>query len=96
MIKFAFMINRAEGMSVEDFVEHHRRIHGPLFASIPEAGQYVRKYTVSHPVATEKYPAATYDGLTEIWFDNWETTTPSSRRRTTSRRSIPTRRRSST
>lgn len=71
MIKFVYMINKVEGMSTEAFVDHHRNRHAPLFTSIPEARQFVRKYTVSHPVAAEGYPAPAYDGLTEIWFDNW-------------------------
>ncbi|MBT3151000.1 EthD domain-containing protein [Streptomyces sp. CHD11] len=71
MIKFAFMINRLDGMSFEDFVEYHRDRHAPLFTSIPEARQYVKKYAVSHPVAAEGYPNPAYDGLTEIWFDSW-------------------------
>ena len=72
MIKFAFMINRIEGMSRDDFVAYHRERHAPLFTSIPEARQYVKKYTVSHPVPAEGYPGAAYDGLTEIWFESWE------------------------
>ncbi len=72
MIKFAFMINRVPDMDVDQFVKHHRDQHGPLFASIPEAAKYVRKYTVSHPVPAEGYPAPAYDGLTEIWFDSWD------------------------
>lgn len=71
MIKFAFLINRVEGMSVEEFVDHHRNHHAPLFTSIPEAARYVRKYTVSHPVPAPNYPPTAYDGLTEIWFDDW-------------------------
>lgn len=71
VIKFAFMINRIDGMSFEEFVEHHRNRHAPLFTSIPEAQQYVKKYTVSHPVPAEGYPSPAYDGLTEIWFESW-------------------------
>lgn len=71
MIKFVFMINRIDGMTFEEFVEHHRNRHAPLFTSIPEARQYVKKYTVSHPVPAEEYPNPAYDGLTEIWFDSW-------------------------
>lgn len=72
MIKLVFLINRLPGMSVEDFRRHHRDSHAPLFTSIPEAAQYVRKYAISHPVSAPNYPAPTYDGLTEIWFDSWE------------------------
>jgi uncharacterized protein (TIGR02118 family) len=71
MLKFAYMINRVEGMSFEQFVEHHRNRHAPLFTSIPEARRHVKKYTVSHPVPAGNYPAPAYDGLTEIWFENW-------------------------
>ncbi|MEV0848925.1 EthD domain-containing protein [Streptomyces sp. NPDC049954] len=71
MIKFAFMINRVDGMSFEEFVEYHRNRHAPLFTSIPEARQYVKKYTVSHAVPAEGYPSPAYDGLTEIWFESW-------------------------
>lgn len=71
MIKFVYLINRIEGMSRDEFVEYHRDRHAPLFTSIPEAKRYVRKYTVSHPVPAESYPAPAYDGLTEIWFDSW-------------------------
>ncbi|MGW4103488.1 EthD domain-containing protein [Streptomyces sp. NPDC004976] len=71
VIKLAFMINRVDGMTFREFVEHHRNHHAPLFTSVPEARQYVKKYTVSHPVAAEGYPRPAYDGLTEIWFDSW-------------------------
>jgi uncharacterized protein (TIGR02118 family) len=71
VIKFAFLVNRIEGMSVEDFVDYHRNHHAPLFASIPETQQYVTKYTISHPILAENYPAPAYDGLTEIWFESW-------------------------
>lgn len=68
MIKFVYLINRVEGMSVERFVEHHREHHAPLFTSVPEARQYVSRYTVSHPVPAASCPAPAYDGVTEIWF----------------------------
>jgi len=72
MIKFAYLVKRVESMSFAQFVEYHREHHAPLFTSIPEARQYVRKYTVSHPVPAPSYPGPVFDGLTEIWFDNWD------------------------
>ncbi|MGW2134341.1 EthD domain-containing protein [Streptomyces coelicoflavus] len=72
MLKLIFMINRIEGTSYERFVRYHRDRHAPLFTSIPEAERYVRKYTVSHPVPAGNYPPRAYDGLTEIWFEDWE------------------------
>jgi uncharacterized protein (TIGR02118 family) len=71
VIKLAFMIKRVAGMSAEEFVDYHRNHHAPLFASIPECAQYVKKYAVSHPIPAPGYPAPAYDGLTEIWFDDW-------------------------
>lgn len=71
MIKLAFMVKRRGGMSHDEFVDYHRNRHAPLFASIPESTQYVRRYAVSHPVPNETYPEPEYDGLTEIWFDSW-------------------------
>ncbi|MCA2217513.1 EthD domain-containing protein [Jidongwangia harbinensis] len=71
MIKFVYLINRLEGMTLEQFVDYHRTHHAPLFTSIPEAQQYVKRYTVSHPVPAGSYPTPAFDGLTEIWFDNW-------------------------
>lgn len=71
MLKFVFMINRVGDMSFEEFVDHHRNRHAPLFTSIPEARRYVKRYTVSHPVPAVNHPAPAYDGLTEIWFEDW-------------------------
>ncbi|GAA0979063.1 MULTISPECIES: EthD domain-containing protein [Nocardiopsidaceae] len=71
MIKFVYLVNRVEGMEIDEFVDHHRNRHAPLFTSIPEALRYVKKYAVSHPVSAEGYPEPAYDGLTEIWFENW-------------------------
>ncbi|MGW1062819.1 EthD domain-containing protein [Micromonospora rubida] len=71
MIKFVYLINRAEGLSFEQFVDYHRNHHAPLFTSIPEAQQLVKRYTVSHPVPADSYPAPAFDGLTEIWFGSW-------------------------
>jgi uncharacterized protein (TIGR02118 family) len=73
MIKLAFMVKRVPTMTFDEFVDYHRNHHAPLFASIPESKQYVRKYTVSHPIPADGYQAPAYDGLTEIWFDDWAT-----------------------
>jgi hypothetical protein len=71
VIKFAFMINRIPGTSREDFEAHYRK-HGGLMASIPEAAQFIQRYTVSVPVAAPGFPDPAYDGLTELWFENWD------------------------
>ncbi|ACU36769.1 EthD domain-containing protein [Actinosynnema pretiosum subsp. pretiosum] len=71
MLKFVYLVNRVEGMSAEEFVRYHRERHAPLFASIPEARELVRKYAISHPVPAPDHPAPAYDSVTEIWFDDW-------------------------
>ncbi|ONI78317.1 ethyl tert-butyl ether degradation protein EthD [Kribbella sp. ALI-6-A] len=71
MIKFVYLVKRAEHLTFEEFVKYHRESHAPLFKSIPEAAKYVRRYTVSHPVPAEQYPAPGWDSVVEIWFDSW-------------------------
>lgn len=73
MLKFTFLIRRLEGMSREEFVNYHRNHHAPLFMSIPESAQYVKKYVVSHPVAEiAGFPAADYDAVTDIYFSSMD------------------------
>lgn len=59
-------------MSREAFIDYHRNHHAPLFMSIPETKQYVRKYVVSHPVEIAGFPSAPYDSITDIYFSTVE------------------------
>jgi len=68
MLKFTFLIRKIAGMSRENFVDYHRNHHAPLFMSIPETKQYVKKYVVSHPETIEGFPTPAYDGITDIYF----------------------------
>ena len=70
MVKFSFLIRRLPGLSFEAFVDHHKNKHAPLFTSIPEAQQYVRKYIITHAIEAPGFPEPLYDGITEIWFDS--------------------------
>jgi len=72
MIKFSFLIKRLPGMSFDEFVDYHKNKHAPLFASIPEADKYVRKYVVSHPIKAPGFPEPMYDGITDIYFDSFD------------------------
>lgn len=58
-------------MSFEAFVEQHKH-HAPLFMSIPETQQYVRKYVVTHAIEAPGFPKPPYDGITELWFDSFD------------------------
>lgn len=68
MLKFTFLIRKVAGMSQEEFVDYHRNHHAPLYMSIPESQQYVKKYIVSHPERREGFPPPAYDGITDIYF----------------------------
>lgn len=74
MVKFSIFLRKRNEMSHEDFVYYHKTNHAPLFTSLPEVKQYVRKYTQCHglPVSLPGMPEAYYDGITELWFDDVE------------------------
>ena len=72
MVKFSFLIKRLPGMSFEAFVDYHKNKHAPLFASIPEMGQFVQKYVITHAIESPGFPKPIYDGITEIWFNSFE------------------------
>ena len=72
MIKFTILLRRRQDLTREEFVQHHKDNHAPLFKSLPEVQQYVRKYVQSHtqPVTLPGMPPPAYDGMTELWFDD--------------------------
>jgi len=72
MIKFSFLVNRRQGMSFEEFTAYHKNIHAPLFSSIPETAQYVRKYVITHAIEKEGFPKPLCDSITQIYFDSFE------------------------
>lgn len=72
MVKFSFLIQRLPGMSFETFTDYHKSKHAPLFSSIPEADQYVRKYVITHAIEAPGFPKPIYDSITEIWFDSFD------------------------
>ncbi len=72
MIKMTILLRRNPGMSHDEFVAYHRDIHAPLFCSLPEAKQHVRRYVQSHSTG-EQFPGMPdyrIDGSTELWFDD--------------------------
>ena len=94
MIKFTIILRRRKDLTHEQFVEHHRNVHAPLFRSIPEVQQHVRRYVQCHATGDQlpgfRPPASMVrqsSGLT-IWQD-WP---ESSSRNGTWRSSGPTRR----
>ena len=74
MVKFSIFLRKHPDMNQEDFVYYHKNKHAPLFTSLPEVKQFVRKYSQYHtlPVSLPELPPLPYDGITELWFDDVE------------------------
>ena len=72
MIKCIVLMRRNPALTHEQMVEYHKKNHAPLFMSVPEVQQNVRRYIQSHPIPAELggFQAAPFDGITEIWFDD--------------------------
>lgn len=72
MVKFIILLRKRQEMSHEEFVAYHKTRHAPLFSSLPEVQQYVRKYVQCHVVSAllPGLPPPQYDGTTELWFDD--------------------------
>ncbi len=72
MIKFTILLRRKPSLSHDEFVAYHRERHAPLFCSLPEVKQHVRRYVQCHTVPTsiQGLPPVTFDGITELWFDD--------------------------
>ena len=74
MIKFTILLRKRPELTREEFVEYHKNNHAPLFKSLPEVQQYVRKYVQCHTQSVDLpgMPPPDYDGITELWFDDTE------------------------
>ena len=74
MVKFTILLRKRADLTHEEFVQYHKTQHAPLFTSLPEVQQYVRRYVQGHtlPLDLPGLPAPTYDGTTELWFDTAE------------------------
>jgi len=73
MVKLIICVNRKPGMEIEEFHNYWREHHGGLYKTIPALGEYVRKYTQCHTVSQAyETNAAPYDGVAELWFDDFE------------------------
>jgi hypothetical protein len=48
MIKLSILMVRRSDLTYEQFIQHWREVHGPLFAAQSESKQYVRRYIQDH------------------------------------------------
>ena len=72
MIKFTILLRRKPELSHDEFVAYHKERHAPLFNALPEVQQHVRRYVQCHtiPASLPGLPPITWDGITELWFDD--------------------------
>jgi uncharacterized protein (TIGR02118 family) len=69
MIKVVYCITKKPGMTDEEFFDYWTSVHGPIGARIPG----LRKLVQSHRRdANADAHSATYDGVAELWFDDFE------------------------
>ena len=72
MVKYLGFLTRKPGLSVEQFQQHWRDVHGPLVRDeIAGMRRYVQTHTL--PETYSKTPPPAWDGVPEAWFDNLET-----------------------
>jgi uncharacterized protein (TIGR02118 family) len=69
MVKFLGLLTRRPGLSVEEFQQHWRDVHGPLVqAEFPEMRRYVQCHAI--PDTYSLTPPPIFDGVPEAWFED--------------------------
>jgi uncharacterized protein (TIGR02118 family) len=69
MVKFLGLLTRRPSLSVEQFQQHWRDVHGPLVrAEFPAMRRYIQCHAI--PETYLQTPPPAYDGVPEAWFDN--------------------------
>jgi uncharacterized protein (TIGR02118 family) len=69
MIKEITLIHRKPGMDIEEFNNHWKDVHGPIFArSVTGLRRYVQNHLVQLPGVENEG-----DGFVETWFDDLKT-----------------------
>ena len=69
MVKMFALLRRREGMSVEEFRDHWRDVHGPLIRDTPELARHIVRYE-QHPRHRPDALSGTegVDGVAVQWF----------------------------
>jgi uncharacterized protein (TIGR02118 family) len=68
MIKFIVVLYKKTDLSVEQFRQYFRDVHGPMAREIPGLRRYIQNYALSSP--NRKPPG--WHGVAELYFDNWQ------------------------
>ena len=64
------LLTRKPGTEVAAFQQYWREHHGPLAAKIPQARRYLQCHVRPFGYADGRAPR--YDGVAEMWFENFE------------------------
>ena len=67
MIKLVYCIARKPGLTPGEFSHYWEHVHGPIGRRIPGLRRLVQSHAVVHPAG---FPAADFDGMAELWFDD--------------------------
>jgi uncharacterized protein (TIGR02118 family) len=70
LIVLAFYKRKA-GITRNQFSDHWRNVHGPLFARFPDRERYLIRYVQHHLSSDSNYPVPAgceFDGFSEAWF----------------------------
>ena len=68
MIKLVYCITKKAGLTDEEFFRYWKEVHGPIGARIPG----LRRLVQSHRRAFPGDRPPDFDGVAELWFDNFE------------------------
>lgn len=67
MVKAIFAAARLPGLSLDEFFERWKTVHGPLAARAPGVRRYVQNHVLPESYAVHR---PTHDGFSELWFDD--------------------------
>jgi len=68
MLKFVVILYKKPDISIEQFRDYFRNVHGPLAQKLPGLRKYTQNYVVKDP--NRKHPG--WHGIAELYFDDWE------------------------
>ncbi len=69
MIKLVYSFRKRPDLSDAAFLQYWQNVHTPLGIAMPGIRRLIQSRTVRHD--SDPFPPA-YDGMVEIWFDDWE------------------------
>jgi len=79
MLRLILVIKRRAGMSLEEFQDYWRNVHGPLaakYSTVMGVCRYVQVHTLDDPInqvlRESRGAMEPYDGVSELWWDNAE------------------------